>query len=47
MTAKKDRIEMEPLQDVEELYLKFKGKITSDWEKLEEGGEEFVSKGKR
>lgn len=34
MNAKKDRIEMEPVQDVDELYLKFKGKITSGWEKL-------------
>ncbi len=47
ITAKKNRLELEPLQDVDELYLKFANKIKSDWETLEEKGEEFVSKRRR
>jgi bifunctional DNA-binding transcriptional regulator/antitoxin component of YhaV-PrlF toxin-antitoxin module len=47
ITPKKDRLELEPLEDVEDLYLKFAGKIKSDWETLEEKSEEFVSKGRR
>ncbi len=47
MTPKKDRLELEPLEDVDTLYLKFAQKISSDWETLEEKGEEFVSKGRR
>lgn len=47
MTPKKDRLELEPLEDVDDLYLKFARKIKSDWETLEEKSEEFVSKGRR
>jgi bifunctional DNA-binding transcriptional regulator/antitoxin component of YhaV-PrlF toxin-antitoxin module len=47
MTPKKDRVELEPLEDVDDLYLKFAKKIKSDWETLEEKSEEFVSKGRR
>ena len=47
ITARKDHLELEPLQDVDELYLSFASVIKSDWEKLEEKGEEFVSKGRR
>jgi hypothetical protein len=47
ITARKDHLELEPLQDVEDLYLSFANKIKSDWEKLEEKGEDFVLKGRR
>ena len=47
MTPKKDHLELEPLDDVDHLYLKFAGKIKSDWETLEEKSEDFVSKGRR
>lgn len=47
VTAKRNRLELEPLEDVEGLYLIFADKIKSDWEILEEKGEEFVSKGRR
>jgi len=47
ISAKRDHLELEPLEDVDELYLKFADKIKSDWETLEEKGEEFVSRGRR
>ena len=47
ISAKKNRLELEPLEDVDALYLSFADKIKSDWETLEEKGEEFVSRGRR
>ena len=47
MTPKKNHLELEPFEDVDELYLKFAGKLEADWETMEEKGEEFVSKGRR
>lgn len=47
ITTKKNHLELEPLQDVDELYLKFADKIKSNWEELEEKGEEFVSNKRR
>lgn len=47
ITPKRDHLELEPLADVDELYLNFASKIKTDWETLEEKGEQFVSKGRR
>lgn len=47
LTQKKDHLELEPLEDVEELYRSFAKKIKSDWDSLEEKGEDFVSNGRR
>ena len=47
INAKKNRLELEPLQEVDESYLYFANKLKSDWESLEEKGDEFVSKGRR
>jgi bifunctional DNA-binding transcriptional regulator/antitoxin component of YhaV-PrlF toxin-antitoxin module len=47
ITAKKDHLELEPLQDVGALFLSFQNRIKPDWETLEEKGEEFVAKGRR
>ena len=47
MTPRKDRLELEPLESVDDLYLKFAHKINSEWETLEEKSEEFLSKGRR
>jgi len=44
---KKNHLELQPLQDVDELYLKFADKIKSNWEELEEKSEEFVSNKRR
>jgi bifunctional DNA-binding transcriptional regulator/antitoxin component of YhaV-PrlF toxin-antitoxin module len=47
IVEKKNRLELEPLEDVEGLYRSFAKKIKSDWDSLEEKGEDFVSKGRR
>ena len=47
ITAKKDRMELEPLQRVEELKGKYKNIIKFDWEYLEEMGEKFASDNRR
>jgi bifunctional DNA-binding transcriptional regulator/antitoxin component of YhaV-PrlF toxin-antitoxin module len=47
LTVKEDLLELQPLKNVEDLKGKYKDIITSDWEKLEERSEDFVSKGRR
>ena len=47
MSSKRDRLDLDPLVDIDYLYLQFASKIKSDWETLEEKGEDFVSKGRR
>jgi AbrB family looped-hinge helix DNA binding protein len=47
VTAKGDHLELEPLSTVEELKGKYRNIIKSDWERLEEKGEDFVSKRRR
>ena len=37
-------VELEPLATLDELRGKFRHIIKSEWEELEEGGEEFVTK---
>jgi bifunctional DNA-binding transcriptional regulator/antitoxin component of YhaV-PrlF toxin-antitoxin module len=47
ITAKKNRMELEPLPRVEELKGKYKNVIKFEWEDLEEMGEKFVSSKRR
>lgn len=47
VTAKKGRLELEPLAGVEELRGKYRHIIKSEWDELEENAEELVSKGRR
>lgn len=47
ITAKKNHLELEPLQRVEELKGKYKNIIKFEWEELEEMGEKFVTENRR
>ena len=46
VTAKGTKIELEPVADVRELKGKYREVIASEWEELEERGEELVSAGR-
>jgi len=47
LTPKGNRLELEPLTEVEELKGKYRDLIKKDWDDLEEKAEELVSKGRR
>ena len=47
ITQKGDRLELQPLLDVQDLKGKYKHLIKSEWEELEEKAESLVSDGKR
>lgn len=47
VTAKGDRLELEPLPSIEALKGKYRKLIKSEWDELEEKAEELVSKGRR
>jgi len=47
VTAKDDRMELEPLVAVEKLRGKYRKLIRSEWSELERKGEEFVAHGRR
>ena len=47
VTARGTKIELQPVTDVRELKGKYRDLIGSEWEVLEEKGEEFVSAGRR
>ena len=47
VTAREDRIEIQPLVGVKELKGKYRDIITGEWDELEEKGAEFVEAGRR
>jgi hypothetical protein len=47
VTEKGGRLELEPLPRARDLRGKYRKLIKTDWEELEERGEEFVSKQRR
>lgn len=47
MTAVGDKIELEPIENSQDLRGKYRTSIKSDWEKLEEMGEDYVAQGRR
>jgi bifunctional DNA-binding transcriptional regulator/antitoxin component of YhaV-PrlF toxin-antitoxin module len=47
VTTKAEEIILKPVAGIEELKGKYRTIIKSDWEELEERGEDFVEKGRR
>ena len=47
LTTKEDRLELQPLVNLEELKGKYRNTIRTEWDELEERGEDLVSTGKR
>lgn len=47
VNVKSDRIELLPIEDMKSLKGKYKGRIKTSWDLLEEKAERFVREGKR